>query len=118
MELTLIVDSGHYQPAVASLKDFIDRSDIDGISSNKINQGGHIPGTQGIDVLNSIKLIIDAAERPLVELIDCLQKYVEGYRSKVTLKNSNGASIDIVMGRGIDKSTLKVIVQMFLTKST
>lgn len=117
MELTLIVDSNKPQAETASLKKFIDHNNIDGITKSEIEKGEHEPGTQGIDILNSIKLIIEAAEKPLVELIDCLQKYVDGYRSKVTLKNSTGASLDIEMGRGIDKATLKVIVQMFLTQS-
>lgn len=84
----------------------------------KIEQGQHISGTQGMDILNSVKVIIEAAEKPLIELIDCIQKYVDSYHSNVTLKNSEGASLDIDMGRGIDKDTLKVIVQMFLTQST
>ena len=117
MELTLIVNSDRPQTEISSLKNFIDRNDIEGLSKNEIEKSVHIPGTQGVDVLNSIKLIIEAAEKPLVELIDCLQKYVDGFRSKVTLKNSTGATLEIDMGRGIDKKSLKAIVQMFLTES-
>jgi len=117
MELSVIVDSPNPGAEIGTLKKFIDKNDIEGVSKSEIEKGEHVPGTQGLDVLNSIKLIIEAAEKPLVELIDCLQKYVDGYRSKVTLKNSTGASLEIEMGRGIDKETLKVIVQMFLTES-
>jgi len=117
MELTLIVDLNKTHAEIVSLKNFIDHNDIEGITKSEIQKGEHEPGTQGFDVLNSIKLIIEAAEKPLVELIDCLQKYVDGYHSKVTLKNSTGASLEIDMGRGIDKETLKVVVQMFLTQS-
>lgn len=117
MELSVIVDSPRPEVEIGALKNFIDKNDIEGISKSEIEKGAHIPGTQGLDVLNSIKLIVEAAEKPLVELIDCLQKYVDGFHSKVTLKNSTGASLEIEMGRGIDKETLKVIVQMFLTES-
>ncbi len=118
MELSVIVAAAKPQNEIVSLKNFIDKKGIEGITKSEIEKGEHIPGTQGVDILNSIKLIIEAAEKPLVELIDCLQKYVDSYRSKVTLKNSTGASLEIDMGRGIDKETLRVIVQMFLTKST
>ena len=118
MELSIAVNTPKPETQITSLKNFIDRQDIEGVSRSEIEKGEHITGTQGIDILNSIKVIIEAAEKPLVELIDCIQKYVDSYHSSVTLKNSKGASLEIDMGRGIDKETLKTIVQMFLTEST
>lgn len=117
MELSIAINSIKPEKELFALKNFIDKQDIDGISNSEIEEGQHIPGTQGIELLNSIKVIIEAAEKPLVELIDCIQKYVDGFHSKVTIKNSKGATLEIDMGRGIDKDTLKIIVQMFLTEA-
>jgi len=114
MELSIAVKSAKPEKELFTLKNFIDKQGIDGLNRSEIEEGEHIPGTQGIDILNSIKVIIEAAEKPLVELIDCIQKYVDSYHSKVTIKNSQGATLDIDMGRGIDKETLKIIVKMFL----
>lgn len=118
MELLIALDSAKPENELKTLKNFIDKQDIDGISKSEIEKGEHEQGTQGIDIINSIRIIIEAAEKPLVELIDCLQKYVDGYHSKVTIKNSKGATLDIEMGRGIDKETLKIIIQMFFTEAT
>ncbi len=118
MELSIAVNSPRPEKEITYLKNFIDKEGIEGVEKSEIEQGQHVSGTQGMDILNSVKVIIEAAEKPLIELIDCIQKYVDSYHSKVTLKNSTGASLDIDMGRGIDKDTLKVIVQMFLTQST
>ena len=114
MELSLIVNTPDPQNQLAYLKNFIDREGIEGVKKSEIETGEHTPGTQGIDILNSVKVIIEAAEKPLVELVNCIQKYVENYRSDVTLTNAKGASLKINMGRSIDKDTLKYMVQMFL----
>lgn len=117
MELSIAINSSKPERELFTLKNFIDKQDIEGVKKSEIEESKHIPGTQGLDILNSIKVIIEAAEKPLVELIDCIQKYVDSYHSKVTIKNSKGATLDIDMGRGIDKDTLKVIVKMFLTEN-
>lgn len=117
MELSLTVNAPNAQNQVGYLKNFIDKEGIDGVEKSEVETGGHVAGTQGLDVLNSIKVIIEAAEKPLVELVDCIQKYVENYRSDVTISNSKGASLKINMGRSMDKETLKLIVQMFLTEN-
>ena len=117
MELSISINTLKPERELSTLKSFIDKQDIDGVSKSEIEEGQHIQGTQGIDILNSKKVIIEAAEKPLVELINCIQKYVDSYHSKVTIKNSKGATLDIDMGRGIDKDTLKIIVQMFLTET-
>ena len=117
MELSLTVNAPNAQNQVGYLKNFIDKEGIDGVEKSEVETGDHVAGTQGLDVLNSIKVIIEAAEKPLVELVDCIQKYVENYRSDVTISNSKGASLKINMGRSMDKETLKMIVQMFLTEN-
>lgn len=118
MELFIAIESAKPEREIATLKNFIDKQGIEGLTQSGIEKGEHVEGTQGVDILNSIKVIIEAAERPLVELIDCLQKYVDGYRSKVVIKNSKGATLDVDMGRGIDKETIKMIVQTFITETT
>ncbi len=117
MELSLSVNAPNPQNQLAYLKNFIDKEGIDGVKKSEIETGEHIAGTQGLDILNSVKVIIEAAEKPLIELVDCVQKYVENYRSDVTISNSKGASLKINMGRSIDKETLKVIIQMFLSEN-
>lgn len=117
MELSLTIDSPNPQNQIPYLKNFIDKQGIDGVQKSEIGTGEHVAGTQGgLDILNSVKVLIEAAEKPLVELVTCLQKYVDNYRSDIMISNSKGASLKINMGRSIDKDTLKVIIQMFLTE--
>ncbi|HYV91806.1 MAG TPA: hypothetical protein VE978_08485 [Chitinophagales bacterium] len=118
MELSIVLNVSQPEKEITYLKNFIDKQGIEGLNQSEIEKGTHQPGTQGVDILNSIRVIIEAAEKPLVELVACIQKYVDTYRSDVTLTNSKGASLKINMGRSIDKETLKVIIQMFLTETT
>lgn len=118
MELSIIVNTSKPEKEIAHLKNFIDKEGIEGVQKTEIEKGEHVTGTQGVDILNSIKLIIEAAEKPLVELVNCIQKYVDNYRSDVTITNSKGASLKINVGRSIEKDTLKVIVLTFLTEGT
>lgn len=113
MELSLVINTPNAQKEIPYLKNFIDRTDIDGIDKTEIERGKHVPGTQGFEILNSIKLIIEAAEKPLVSLVECLQSYVNNYRSDITITNSKGASLTINVGRSIDKETVKEIARLF-----
>lgn len=45
-------------------------------------------------------MIIEAAEKPLVELVKCLQRLVDNYRIKISIPSKNG-SIEIVHGRSL-----------------
>lgn len=116
MELSIAVNSAKPEKEITYLKNFIDKENIEGVEKSEIEHGEHVAGTQGMDILNSIKVIVEAAEKPLVELVTCIQKYVENYRSDVTISNAKGASLKINMGRSMDKDTLKVVIQMFLSE--
>jgi len=62
------------------------------------------------DILNSITTIIEAAERPLVELIKCLQKFVDNYRTEITIPTKEGNKIVLSHGRSMKPEQLRELV--------
>jgi hypothetical protein len=95
---------------VTKLKDFIDRAEIDGIERTEIERAPHAVGQMGAgSLLNSIAAIISAATDPLVQLVNCLQKYVDNYRTRITIPTKDG---DIVLehGRSMNPDQVKELV--------
>jgi hypothetical protein len=109
MDLDIILSDGNKQ-GIVNLKSFIDKADIDGVDSTVIKRAEHLDGQMGAgDILNSIKTIIEAAEKPLTELVQCLLQYVKNYRTEIRIPTKNG---DIVLshGRSMKPEQLKDIV--------
>jgi hypothetical protein len=64
----------------------------------EIERAPHGDGQMGAgDLLNSIQVLITAASEPLVELVKCLQKYADNYRTRITIPTKNG---DIILEHG------------------
>ena len=109
MKLDLILTDDNKQ-GIINLKSFIDRAGIEGVESTDIERTIHEDGQMGAgDLLNSVKTIIEAAEKPLTELVKCLLQYVRNYRTEIRIPTKNG---DIILshGRSMKPEQLKEIV--------
>ena len=92
------------------LKDFLVREGVSGLENVEIERVDHRVGQMGMGAFTgSIKAIIEAAEKPLVELIKCLQKYVNNYRTHITIPTKNGP-IELSHGRSMKAEELKELV--------
>jgi hypothetical protein len=110
MELQIVLAEKSNQ-GIINLKKFIDKASIDGVEETEIERGTHKEGQMGAgDILNSIKTLIEAAEKPLVELVKCLQKFVDNYRTEITIPTKNGERIVLSHGRSMKAEELKEIV--------
>ena len=118
MEIQLIIQNSNKPEAAGHLRTFLLRESIDGLKAIDIERDTHTDGQMGAGaVLNSIKAVINAAEKPLVELVKCLQKYVENYRTTVTIPTKNG-NIEISHGRSMSPKDLKELVTAIQEKIT
>jgi hypothetical protein len=109
MNLDIILSDDNKR-GIVNLKSFIDKADIEGIDSTEIKRADHADGQMGAgDILNSVKTIIEAAEKPLTELVRCLLQYVKNFRTEIRIPTKNG---DIVLshGRSMKPEQLKEIV--------
>lgn len=110
MEIEILLPADSPRQGIISLKDHIDRAGIPGVEKTEIERTPHGEGQMGGGILvNSLVTIISAAAEPLVELVKCLQKYVENYRTKITIPTVHG---DIILehGRGMKPEQLKELV--------
>ncbi|HEY4062716.1 MAG TPA: hypothetical protein VGM30_12495 [Puia sp.] len=115
MELEIILEQEDSKKGIIHLKNEIDKTGIEGISAAEISRVPSKENEQGGgDLLNSIKMLIVAAQKPLVELVKCLQKYVDNYRTKITIPRKNGKDIVIEHGRSMTPEQLKEIVVSIL----
>ncbi|KAA9034552.1 hypothetical protein FW778_22205 [Ginsengibacter hankyongi] len=110
MRIQILLPEENSKEGIINLKNFIDRASIEGIDSAEINRSEHTDGQMGAgDILNSITTIIQAAEKPLVELVKCLQKFVDNYRTKITIPTEKG-DIIISHGRSMKAEQLQELV--------
>lgn len=115
MELEIVLDQSDYKQGIINLKKYIEGKGIPGVERIEVNRQEQPANSQGIgDILNSIGTLIEAAEKPLVELVRCLQKYVENYRTKITIPSKNGKNIVLEHGRSMSPEQLKEIVETIL----
>src|SRR3954464_846558 len=104
MEITILLPEDSSKKGIGNLKTFIDKASIAGIKT-EIKRATHVHGQMGVgDILNSIKTIIsgpmplspvrdqnrDEAAEPIVELVKCLQKYANNYRTVISLSTAKG----------------------------
>jgi len=118
MELIIALPDSSPKQQIILLKNHIDRTIIDGITGTEIERATYIDGQLGIgDLLNSISAVIQAAEQPLLQLVVCLQKFVDNYRTEITITNGSGKSLNIKSGKKIDQDAMKSIVNDYLQNS-
>lgn len=111
MELQILLSEENSKQGVINLKNFIDKASIDGVEETHVERSLHTKGQMGAgNILNSITTIIEAAEKPLVELIKCLQKFVDNYRTEITIPTKNGEKIVLSHGRSMKAEELRELV--------
>jgi hypothetical protein len=100
--------------STANLKSFIDQHGITGLTTD-IERKPAPEGAMGVgDLLLAVKAIIEAAQAPLTELVKCLQKYVENYRTSITIKTPNG-EVKIDRGRNTSAEDVEKIIAAIKT---
>jgi len=110
MELNIILEDENKQ-GIINLKNFIDKASIDGLEDTEISREVHGDGQMGAGaILSSIVTVIDAAEKPLLELVKCLQKYVDNFRTKIKIPDGKGSYIEISHGRSMKPDELKELI--------
>lgn len=118
MEIKLLLPDGSPREGIIHLKTFIDNASIDGVENTVIERAEHAPGEMGAGtILNAVKAIIHAAEKPLVELVKALQKYVDNYRTTIIIPTQNG-NIELKHGRSMSATELKELVTAIQEKNT
>lgn len=110
MEIKILLPQEQSKHGAINLKKFIDQASIEGLESTEIERAAHGNGQMGLgDLLNSVKTIIEAATEPLVELVKCLQKYADNYRTVITIPTKSG-NIELKHGRSMKPEELKELV--------
>lgn len=110
MEIQIQLPQEQSKQGIINLKNFIDRASIKGVERTDIERAAHGNGQMGLgDLLGSVKTIIEAASEPLVELVECLQRYVDNYRTVIIIPTKNG-NIELKHGRSMNPEELKDLV--------
>jgi|GEM_PF-6013396 len=101
---------------LSHLNSYISSRGIEGLEENYMIETEKKEGEMGVgNFLGSISTIIEAAEKPLVELVKCLQIYVSNYRTVITIPTKHG-DIKIDGGRKYSAQDIKEIVGEILEK--
>lgn len=109
MEMQIVLANGASKDGLLHLKRFIDKASIEGITKTEIQRANHNTDQMGGgEILGSIKTILEAANKPLVELVGCLHAYVTNYRTEITIPTSNG-NIVIRHGRSMKPAELEAL---------
>lgn len=110
MEIKILLPADGPREGIINLKEFIDRASIEGIQDTEIERGTHENGQMGAGILlNSIAAIISAGTSPLEALFQCLQKYVDNYRTVITIPTKDG-NVVLQHGRSMKPDQLKDLV--------
>jgi hypothetical protein len=110
MKIKIIPENGQSKESLENLLKFINKSGIEGLDGAEVDRGAAKPGEMGAEgILGSISAIIHAAEKPLVELVKCLQKYVDNYRTKIVIPTKKG-DITISHGKSMTATELKELI--------
>lgn len=119
MELKIILEQANYKKGIIHLKEQLDRSGIEGMQINEVERIGSDQNEMGVgEILNSVTSIIHAAEKPLVELVMCLKKYVDNYRTTIRIPQNSGKDIVLEHGRSMTPEQLKDIVVAILQNNS
>ena len=68
-------------------------------------------------IISSIVTLIEAAEKPLIELVKCLQSYVDNFRTTIKVPDGKGGYIEISHGRSMKPEQLKDLITAIQPKS-
>lgn len=89
--------------------DYLNRNLPDGVSSPLVEKSVPAEGEMGSGILGSVKLILDSINKPLVELVICLRKYVETYKTTLTIPTPNGL-IEIKVNKGMTAAEIESLI--------
>lgn len=110
MEFNIILEDNN-KSGIINLKNFIEKASIDGVETVEINRDIHSDGEMGAGaILSSITAMLSAVKNPLTELVKCLQKYVDNFRTTLKVSDGKGGFIEISHGRSMSPEQLKEIV--------
>ncbi|XZF12784.1 hypothetical protein ACTHGU_13435 [Chitinophagaceae bacterium MMS25-I14] len=89
VQIQLPADTPHQQ--VMRLKEYIIASEISGIDDVAIKRGAVDADSMGGlgDLTGTITAIITAAAGPLTELVKCLNTFIEGFRTELSIEVDN-----------------------------
>jgi hypothetical protein len=111
MKLIISISEEEELHKIIKLKTFIDAASIEEIENNEINRAPQEPGSLALgEIINSITLIIKAANKPLTELAKSLRDFVATYRTIITLSLPDGREIKIDKGRNLSGEELVAII--------
>ena len=116
MELQLLLPDSNPKNELINLKNFIDRASIDGMEITEIARSEqeeitHTNGQMGAgEIIAAVRTIIEAAAEPLTQLVKCLERYVNNYRTTITIATKKGNEIKLEHGRSMTPEQLKDIV--------
>lgn len=117
MELNIILEDENKQ-GIINLKNFIDKAAIEGLEQTEINRSPATDGQMGAGIIiSSIVTLIEAAEKPLIELVKCLQSYVDNFRTTIKVPDGKGGYIEISHGRSMKPEQLKDLITAIQPKS-
>jgi hypothetical protein len=110
MEFNIILEDSN-KTGIINLKNYLEKASIDGVDEIEVNRTEHADDQMGAGaILSSITALISSAKNPLTELIKCLQKYVDNFRTKVRIPDGKGGVIEISHGRSMTPEQLKELV--------
>jgi len=112
MEINIVIPESTPRDLI-NLNDFILKQSIEGLQDPKIEQVPAGSGEMGPGIFESIKTLISAASKPLVELIKCLQKYADNYRTEIVIKTPD-KDVTIKKGRAMTADEIQALVTEIL----
>lgn len=111
MEVKIMLPEDNEKEKVSHLKKYLDTAAIKGLTEIKVERSINNPDKSWSgNFINSLNTFIDASTAPLIELIRCLQKYVNNYRTEITISTKNGGKIILSHGRAMEADELKELV--------
>lgn len=117
MEIKILLPEEKKQ-GIVNLKNFLDKASIEGIYQTEIERAPHENDQMGAGaILGSISTLIEAANKPLTELVMCLQKYVTNYRTEIIIPTKDG-NIVLSAGRSMTAQQLQELVTAILKSSS
>ncbi|EOR94358.1 hypothetical protein ADIARSV_2440 [Arcticibacter svalbardensis MN12-7] len=94
------------------LQRYINKQKIEGVVYAEMLQPTVKTGQMGIGInMNSIAATINVLEGSILELLNCLQKYVDNYTTNITVTTKEGIVIEITHGRSLKPEQLSSILK-------
>jgi hypothetical protein len=106
MELSVTLNGNNHPNELLTLKTFIKRAGIDGLEDVDL--------ARGTGPLDALRTSLKKAEKPLADLVRCLQKYADNYRTRVVVKAAGGKDYTLENGKGLRLDQLNEMVESLL----